>query len=206
MSTKINLLGKIFESLTVIEQGPDKIYKKNNHRQTRWLCRCICGKEILVNSSLLIRKKYAKFSCGCKNYTKEHGNKKLRDPKIASLRALIKRYRASARNRSKKTWGLTENKAILLFNGNCFYCGSAPANTYNVYMTKEGKANTKNIAYAKTAQILFNGIDRKDSSFGYIDDNVVSCCTTCNFAKNRLSIYDFYQWIEKIALYQGFKK
>ena len=207
MSQKLDLTGKIFGSLTVLNLGPHKIYKNGNSVR-QWNCKCVCDNYVFVPSSLLLGKKYHRISCGCKNYTtKDHGNKKLRDPRIASWRALIKRYRASARNKSKNIeWNLTEEQALLLFNSNCFYCGELPSKTYNVYITKTGRSNTKNIEYAKTAEILFNGIDRKDSCLGYIIDNVVSCCTTCNFAKNELSINDFYKWIEKIAIFQGFKK
>jgi len=206
MNIKLNLIGKIFGSLTVINSGPDKIYKSGN-RVKRWLCKCICGEEILVISNLLLRSEYPKISCGCKNYTGAHGNRKLKDPKIASIRSLIKRYRAAARNKSKNiVWDLTEKQANSFFNNNCFYCGTIPMNSYNVYMTKTGKANTKNVEYAKTAEILFNGIDRKDSSLSYTIDNCVSCCKICNLAKNELSVDDFYKWIERIAIYNGFKK
>lgn len=34
------------------------------------------------------------------------------------------------------------------------------------------------------------GLDRKDSSRGYTEDNVVACCTTCNRIKNSLLTHD----------------
>jgi len=202
---RINLLGKIFGDLTVICPAPNIIYKTS--KAVQWLCKCSCGNEILISASCLLNKKRPRISCGCKNFTKTHGNQKFEDPKIVSYKALIKRYRMSAKDKTKNiSWSLTEDQAIQLFNGNCFYCGSSPISTYNVYKTKAGRFTTQHVDRAKKAEIQYNGIDRIDSSLGYEISNVVSCCTICNFAKNELSLEDFYKWIEKLALNQGFKK
>ena len=48
--------------------------------------------------------------------------------------------------------------------------------------------------------ILYNGIDRIDSSQGYFKDNVGSCCKTCNRAKSNLSLVEFKDWISKVYL------
>jgi len=52
MSTvnKLNLLGKVFEEITVLAEDP--IRTKDN--KVRWLCRCSCGKEISVIGSNLV--------------------------------------------------------------------------------------------------------------------------------------------------------
>jgi hypothetical protein len=47
----------------------------------------------------------------------------------------------------------------------------------------------------------FNGIDRVDSTIGYIIDNCVSCCAMCNFMKGCLNKYIFIQRIEHIVTY-----
>ena len=43
-----------------------------------------------------------------------------------------------------------------------------------------------------------NGIDRIDSSKGYIQENVVPCCSICNWMKNALPVEQFYDHIDKI--------
>lgn len=43
-----------------------------------------------------------------------------------------------------------------------------------------------------------NGIDRKDSNVGYIIFNCVSCCSTCNFIKNKMGYKDFILYIRQI--------
>lgn len=202
---KFNLLGMNIGYLTVVSDAGWKYYKKN--KVSQWMCICICGKNVLVTSTLLLRKKNPKKSCGCKNFTGIHGNRKLRNPQISSFLALIKRYRNSAKHKTKNIkWLLTNEEAINLFKDNCYYCGICPQNTYNVYITKKGKSNTKNIDYAKTAEIVFNGIDRKNSSLHYSTDNSVTCCTTCNFAKSELTLDIFYEWLDRIAIYRGFIK
>jgi hypothetical protein len=40
----------------------------------------------------------------------------------------------------------------------------------------------------KTEEIHTNGIDRFDSDKGYIEENVYSCCSSCNFLKNDTNI------------------
>lgn len=49
----------------------------------------------------------------------------------------------------------------------------------------------------------FNGIDRLDSSRGYIEGNFVSCCSTCNFTKGSLSEEVFIKRVEHILTYRN---
>jgi len=50
----------------------------------------------------------------------------------------------------------------------------------------------------------FNGIDRIDSTVGYIASNCVSCCTMCNFMKGCMDKYVFLNRIEHILTYNKF--
>jgi hypothetical protein len=45
------------------------------------------------------------------------------------------------------------------------------------------------------------GLDRIDSSKGYILGNVVPCCQNCNMAKGALSVQDFFSHTEAIYNY-----
>ena len=61
--------------------------------------------------------------------------------------------------------------------------------------------------YCKNAFISANiigarGIDRIDSSIGYIIGNIVPACKTCNFMKNVLSVSDFFKHLTIIYNYR----
>ena len=71
---------------------------------------------------------------------------------------------------------------------NCFYCGSPPNTTM--------RPNSAGGGY------IYNGIDRKDSNIGYIIENCVSCCKTCNYAKLKMTDDDFINHVKKIYEYQ----
>lgn len=47
-----------------------------------------------------------------------------------------------------------------------------------------------------------NGIDRIDNRIGYEIDNVVSCCSTCNWAKRTTDVKDFIDWVHKVSDFQ----
>ena len=49
----------------------------------------------------------------------------------------------------------------------------------------------------------FNGIDRMASNRGYVTDNCVSCCKTCNYMKCSLSVDVFLKRIEHILTYNN---
>lgn len=57
----IDLTDMTFDRLTVIERVPRPAY--NAHKGAWWLCRCECGKEVVVPGSSLRRKRTR--SCGC---------------------------------------------------------------------------------------------------------------------------------------------
>jgi hypothetical protein len=43
-----------------------------------------------------------------------------------------------------------------------------------------------------------HGIDRLDNSIGYIYDNCVASCQTCNVAKNNSGANEFRSWIKRV--------
>jgi hypothetical protein len=69
----------------------------------------------------------------------------------------------------------------------CYYCGISPS-------VKDAKYGNK----VASKDIIFNGIDRKDSSKGYTLDNCVSACTSCNYGKHQKSSEEFYNWIQRV--------
>ena len=84
------------------------------------------------------------------------------------------------------TCNLTAEQILKLVKSNCHYCNEGFSNTMNY--------NQTNFKYT----FHYNGIDRIDSSIGYINGNVVPCCKTCNVSKMDMNYNDFLTHIEKI--------
>ena len=76
-----------------------------------------------------------------------------------------------------------------LMQSDYHYCGAPPSRLRTV---KNGDG-----------VFTYNGIDRVNNSEGYSADNVVPCCTTCNFSKGRRSYAEFVQWAARIAAKRG---
>ena len=64
MKPRIDLTGKRFHHLTVIEEAQG-YHSKCGHHRRRWLCRCDCGNYTVVNQQSLYRKDHPTTSCGC---------------------------------------------------------------------------------------------------------------------------------------------
>jgi len=77
------------------------------------------------------------------------------------------------------TFELTQEEYVELVKSHCNYCG---------ILQEKG----------------FNGIDRLDSTIGYVRDNCVSCCAMCNYMKKSLHKDIFIQCVEHIATYNKF--
>ena len=56
---------------------------------------------------------------------------------------------------------------------------------------KYGRKTSDTIVYC-------NGIDRIDSSKGYVKGNVVTSCKYCNTAKNTMTQQEFKEWIVRV--------
>lgn len=64
-----NLIGQVFGNLTVIEKSEDHIRPSGQHSK-RWLCKCLCGNEVIVDGDDLKRGK--RKSCGCARRKPNH--------------------------------------------------------------------------------------------------------------------------------------
>jgi hypothetical protein len=84
------------------------------------------------------------------------------------------------------TCNLTTEEVLNLVKSNCHYCGDGFSNLLNY--------NQPHFKY----KFYYNGIDRIDSSKGYIRGNVVSCCKTCNVSKMDMDYNKFINHIKKI--------
>jgi len=150
----------------------------NGRWQCYWDCLCDCGTVKRVQSGNL--RKGSTKSCGC-----------LRREMLPSTKYLpghsfvLKDYKRSASVRNL-VWGLADEHAKSLFNGDCYYCGRPPTRI----TTPPDRAVAVDYAY--------NGIDRIDSTRGYLPDNVVTACTRCNYAKRNYSRSEFLEMVQLI--------
>lgn len=92
--------------------------------------------------------------------------------------------KSSAKSRNLKfELNKEQHKQIILQN--CYYCGDEPK-------IRNRKKFIEN-------ELRANGVDRIDSSIGYILENCVPCCFTCNEMKWHHNVGDFLSHIEKIV-------
>jgi len=168
----IDLTGKRFGKLTVIKKA-DQITK---NRKVIWECRCDCGNTKFVEGALL--KTLHTKSCGClqkESISLEYG--------VAAFNHVYSSYKKRAREK-KFDFYLSEDEFRDIILKPCVYCGSL--------LDSECKGNGN-------GSFIYTGIDRVDSSKGYVKDNIVPCCKICNRAKNKLQKDEFISWIKRIA-------
>lgn len=109
---------------------------------------------------------------------------------IASKRAFFL-YKKSAKKRNI-VFKIEYDFFSSIIMQNCHYCGSLPSN-------KIGKLGNR------SGEFKYNGIDRKNSSAGYIKENCAPCCKNCNFLKRDLDYDEFLDLIKKIATHLCFQ-
>ena len=193
MGQPIDITGKRCGALTVIRQVPRP--SDAPHHRLIWLCRCDCGKEVVRIGKSLRQSAYS--SCGCK--TSELSREAHRKPPGESgLSALFASYRAGARDRGV-AFEITRELFRELSSQPCLYCGDAPSKISVVRGNKMTDEGLENSAYT------YNGIDRVDSDLGYTDDNCVPCCSTCNYAKKKMTAEEFIAWAHRLVTYQDTK-
>jgi len=101
---------------------------------------------------------------------------------LSSKHELLKKYKNSAKKRGH-SFELTLEEFNYLIQQNCHYCGSPPHLYHKAWgVIREGG-------------FLYNGIDRVDSSLGYLTENVVPCCKECNYLKWDRTEKGFAQWL-----------
>lgn len=144
-----------------------------NPRGAYWDCLCECGNQCIVSGSHL--RSHATRSCGCLI---------TRNKENTGLNRLIERYEKRS-YRAGMFFNLTREVFYKLIKGNCYYCGLEPQQKIKQYHNGQ-------------ISLLYNGVDRLDSSRPYLPDNCVPCCKFCNRAKSDLSVEEFKRHIERI--------
>lgn len=75
MSVMVDYTGKRFGYLTVVKRLENAKSDNSTYTETKWLCKCDCGKFVVRRKNDLIREHKNPLSCGCvKRHTKaKHG-------------------------------------------------------------------------------------------------------------------------------------
>lgn len=141
----------------------------------RFKCKCECGR-IVSKRAYDVIKGHTK-SCGC--LAKELASERLKEAsknririKVDPIKVLYKRYQSGASRRDLE-FSLTFEQFARIVKKNCAYCGIMP---------KAG----------------LTGVDRIDSSKGYIMGNCNPACKTCNISKWTLSKTEFLGMVKRI--------
>jgi len=114
------------------------------------------------------------------------GSLRFFDREVPAFNQVVVAYRTQAARRSL-AWELSDDDCRRLFKSACFYCGDVETNT----VTKQRKHHPPCV-------FKYNGIDRCDSSLGYVLSNVVSCCFIDNRAKRDMSMSDYLAWLARL--------
>lgn len=167
-------IGQRFKQLLVVTR-----VKSSKEGDSRWLCRCDCGKEKELLGRNLVRGYTG--SCGCYGKIPRE---------ITAFNMTLGHYKTSARVRNLE-WGLSNAYFKELIEADCYYCGKCPD------MTE--KLRKVILPY------LHNGIDRKNNCSGYVNENVVPCCSICNRAKGSMSHDEFLVFVRQVVNHQNQK-
>lgn len=185
-----DLKGKLFGRLTVIEFSHKSEKEKG---AAYWKCSCECGGSTISRGGCLISGQTK--SCGClrkeaasKFIIKQNKERSLPEGE-ASKNMMYKFYEKRAASR-ELSFELSKEQFVELTSKNCYYCDKEPSQVIHCHKTN------LNGAY------VYNGIDRKDNSLGYIIGNCVPCCKDCNIAKMQMSETEFLKLIKRIYEYR----
>ena len=192
MGTMVSLTGQKFGRLLVLQQSTFK----SADGKLWWDCVCDCGNFVRSKGIRLTQGSKIK-SCGC--YTKDRmrelaaieSARKIGVPSpkrlangLGSRNAMFCSYKNGAIRRGLE-FDITREEFIEITQRDCFYCGIKP---------QQVKWNHYHSAF------IYNGIDRVDNRYGYVKDNLVTCCKYCNRAKHTMSMSEFMSWLERISV------
>lgn len=170
-----DLTNLVIGEWTVLERLENRV-RSNGTFETMWKCKCSCGVLQSLSQGSLFKNTpgfHPKCrACHAKNMCTG----------TLAMNQVLWHYKMACKKRNR-IWGLTDTQFLEISQKPCHYCGSLPF--------KEHKE--------KYDAFVYNGIDRKDNSVGYILENCLPCCSACNYAKRQMSYDDFIAWLEKIS-------
>lgn len=182
-----DLTGKINGQLTIVKYVNRP--KPNGKAQWLWECNCSCGETIYVRTARLNGTEASQERCKKCQYKINSKNRVLLNY-MQIRNFLYFQYQQKAKKRNNE-FNISFEDFDKMIQQNCYYCGQAPEAHKGDLIRLQEKEPFKR-----------NGIDRVDSNKGYTLDNIVPCCTMCNFAKLHYSIDEFSEWLKKLYKYQ----
>lgn len=178
--------GTKFNRLTLVSPIPRMGLRPSGRKKYHYECRCECGNTVWLTRQD-ITTSHTK-SCGC--YRKDLNALPKEQWEQAGFVELFGDYRSAAKSRNL-VFALSKEEFKQLTSDICCYCGVKP-NMVRLH-------SSKNPLYGS---YTYNGIDRVDSSLGYVAGNCVTACNQCNIAKKDYSPADFLAWVERVYKYQ----
>jgi len=106
--------GKIYGRWTVIRRDGSKRHPTGT--SASWLCRCVCGKEKVVDGPIL--RNGQSTSCGCSR------------KRLGAPGAIFTNYKNKAKRRGL-SWELSFEDFLELIQDSCSYCGTASLGLIN---------------------------------------------------------------------------
>jgi hypothetical protein len=165
--------------------GELKIIRKagqSGNGEFKYLCKCSCGKELIINRQSLI---VGTGHCGCKSTRGDNSAK----------RYMWNTYHNGALRRGL-TFRLSLNEMWKIMQKSCYYCNAPPMERK---LSHRGNPKSRQHFFA-------NGIDRVDNTKGYTSDNCVPCCAICNLAKSKMSLSVFEDWAVRVGTNIAFRR
>lgn len=143
-------------------------------------CHCICGRT--SRTEFLNRFKSASQCFLCKqDSVRAKANERSKSKDL--YRVVYSEYKSRAKLKNIDFQLEYDTDFIELIIGTCYYCATPP---WRIVKYKLGIA-------------VVTGIDRLDSTLGYVKGNVVSCCQFCNMMKRNMQPEHFIYHANLIA-------
>ena len=177
-------VGTRFGRRIVIETDLYKVFGTQTQRACRVQCSC-ADKPIDIVTCTDLRGGNAD-SCGC--ISRE------RDMETV-WRDLHKRLW-----RTGKDVHLTLSEFQFVSQLPCAYCGKDPSNVCRLKYKVGGRYQR---GTAPDMDLRYSGLDRVDSSKGYIHGNIVPCCGGCNWMKRNYGLEEFFERLEGIRTHSN---
>lgn len=183
-------IGDVFGNLIVIDNKSISILESSGRKRRSVLCKCKCGKELLVRVDGLFSnsKKQSRKSCGCTKSFVNRMNAQTRRKPESVYRYIYEQCQSGARSRNID-FNLTREEHLEIVQKKCYYCGAIP----EIKQPHRGKGRYVGVP------VPYNGVDRIDSTMGYETSNCVACCTRCNYMKSDMNLSEFTDHVIKIS-------
>jgi hypothetical protein len=162
----------------IAERAPERLAKKTVWKEANYEKVAMYGMNHRQRKIEEDIDGYLERNAGHAKQWRENNPEKVKitnENKINSRKSQYCVYQRSAGDKGFE-FSISQDSFDQIVNGQCYYCG---------VMQDRG----------------FNGIDRMNSSIGYVIENCVSCCKICNYMKGSLSVDVFVKRIEHILTF-----